>query len=353
MKNTGNMKLTRSLLILAAALAAVSCQQKAETPSEGEFVDISLTAGIPGAIGTYADGDASSADAFSHQGGALNVDHEQLDLRYIIEVWTNEQTPRLAFRDVQTIDKDFDKTPVTFKMRLQSLSYYFVLWADFVTEDTSEDLHYSTDANLQNITYSEDIAGPGDMASDEMDAYCAVEQVDFITEGMTKSITLQRPFGKIRLIATDNVDSDGFVDIHPVVATIDFKDSQFPDTYNALTQKATVSNDGTKASGTNVFDFNVVPEDAVVSGATYTGSYLLGFNYFLANDETPSHEMDVTVYGDAGKTVKLNTVSLSSIPVSTNKLTTVVGNFYSSEGTITIIVDDNFDSPENLSDPEN
>ena len=174
MKNTGNMKLTRSLLILAAALAAVSCQQKAETPSEGEFVDISLTAGIPGAIGTYADGDASSADAFSHQGGALNVDHEQLDLRYIIEVWTNEQTPRLAFRDVQTIDKDFDKTPVTFKMRLQSLSYYFVLWADFVTEDTSEDLHYSTDANLQNITYSEDIAGPGDMASDEMDAYCAV-----------------------------------------------------------------------------------------------------------------------------------------------------------------------------------
>ena len=43
MKNTGNMKLTRSLLILAAALAAVSCQQKAETPSEGEFVDISLT----------------------------------------------------------------------------------------------------------------------------------------------------------------------------------------------------------------------------------------------------------------------------------------------------------------------
>ena len=61
------------------------------------------------------------------------------------------------------------------------------------------------------------------MASDEMDAYCAVEQVDFITEGMTKSITLKRPFGKIRLIATDNVDSDGFVDIHPVVATIDFK----------------------------------------------------------------------------------------------------------------------------------
>ena len=81
MKNTGNMKLTRSLLILTAALAAVSCQQKAETPSEGEFVDISLTAGIPGAIGTYADGDASSSDAFSHQGGALNVDHEQLDLQ--------------------------------------------------------------------------------------------------------------------------------------------------------------------------------------------------------------------------------------------------------------------------------
>lgn len=345
MKNTGNMKLTRSLLILAAALAAVSCQQKAETPSEGEFVDISLTAGIPGAIGTYADGDASSSDAFSHQGGALNVDHEQLDLRYIIEVWTNEQTPRLAFRDVQTIDKDFHKTPVTFNMRLQSLSYYFVLWADFVTEDTSEDLHYSTDANLQNITYSEDIAGPGDMASDEMDAYCAVEQVDFITEGMTKSITLQRPFGKIRLLATDRISDGAVQSEYPARVSVDFGNATVPASFNALTglpleQTITIGQ----------FTAESTKENALVNGDEYPDSYLLGYYYIFAADQSTSYSMDVTCYDQNNNGI--GTRNLSSIPLQKNKLTTVIGNFYTSEGSLEIIVEDPFENPENISTNE-
>lgn len=331
-------------MVSLLAAAAVSCTREIQAP-DGEEATLTVTASLDAAMdgGTKAsaDGDASSSDAFSHQGGALNVDHEQLDLRYIIEVWTNEQTPRLAFRDVQTIDKDFHKTPVTFNMRLQSLSYYFVLWADFVTEDTSEDLHYSTDANLQNITYSEDIAGPGDMASDEMDAYCAVEQVDFITEGMTKSITLKRPFGKIRLLATDRISDGAVQSEYPAQAKVDFKGAEVPASFNVLTGLAI---EGSTLTIENITGTSIL-EDASVAGTEYPGSYLLGYYYIFAADGNTSYAMDVTTYDQNG--TQMGVRNLSQIPVQKNKLTTVIGNFYTNEGTLQIIVEDPFEEPEN------
>lgn len=350
MKKRKKMNCIKSLLVLASSISLVSCQQEYSNSAEGDFVNVSLSAGIPGTISTYSPSTDSQPGAFSHQGGALNVDNEKLDLRYILEVWTKEDTPRLAYRDIQIVDREFHLTPVTFNMRLQSLSYYFVFWADFVEEDSVDDLHYITDGNLQNIQYADHVSDVGDLALDEMDAYCAVEEVDFLTEGMTKNIVLQRPFGKLRLISTDNVDSGEFIDIHPVVATIDFKGAQFADSYNALTGKAAVSDDA------NIFaksDFGVVQEDAVVTEDVYTGAYLLGFHYFLVTDQAPAYEIDVTVYGDEAKTDVLNQISLSSVPVSANSLTTVIGNFYSNEGSVTVIVDDDFDDPENLHDPEN
>lgn len=334
------MKKIIRLSVLAAMLVTVSCQQESRNPSDGGMVEFSVTAGIPGAIGTYSPTTFDSSEAFSHLGGAMNVDPEKFDLRYIIEIWTKEETPRLAYRDVQSVDKDFLNTPVNFSMRIQSLSYYLVLWADFVEQGSTADLHYTTDNDLQQIRYAADIVDAGDLAADDLDAYCAVETVDFVTEGMNKSITLHRPFGKLRLIATDKIDSDGFVNIKPTVATIDFKDVQFANTYNALTEKAGVTGE-TRSAGK--FDFQVIREDAFVSDSTYEGAYLLGFDYFFVMDQTPSYSIDVTVYGDESKSVELNKISLSSIPVSTNQLTTVIGNFYSSEGTVSIIVDDRFD----------
>lgn len=341
----GNMRNIILLSVLAAMLVTVSCQQESRNLSDGGMVEFSVTAGIPGAIGTYSPTTFDASEAFSHLGGAMNVDPEKFDLRYIIEIWTKEETPRLAYRDVLSVDKDFLTTPVNFSMRIQSLPYYLVLWADFVEQGSTADLHYTTDNDLQQIRYSSDIVDAGDLASDDMDAYCAVETVDFVTEGMNKSITLHRPFGKLRLIATDRIDSDSFVDIRPAVATIDFKNVQFANTYNALTEKAGVTGE-TRSAGK--FDFKVISEDALVDGSTYEGAYLLGFDYFFVMDQTPSYSMDVTVYGDDAKTSVLGTMNLSSIPVSVNQLTTVIGNFYSSEGTVSIIVDDKFDEEKQL-----
>lgn len=194
------MKHITSLLILGSALAMAACQHETGGISGEDSVEVSITAGIPGAAATYAAvAQRSAGEAFSHQGGAMNVDQEEFDLRYIVEVWTTEETPRLAFRDVKTVDKDFMTTPVTFSMRLQAISYQFVFWADFVAQGSTEDLHYTTSQNLQNISYAADITEAGDLASDELDAYCAVETVDLLTEGMKKSVTLIVRSGKCDL----------------------------------------------------------------------------------------------------------------------------------------------------------
>lgn len=69
--------------------------------------------------------------------------------------------------------------------------------------------------------------------------------------------------------------------------------------------------------------------------------YLLGFHYFFESSAIPSYAMDVTVTSDEGNVIGQR--SLSSIPVQENKLTTIIGNFYTNEGNIEVVVEDAFD----------
>lgn len=86
----------------------------------------------------------------------------------------------------------------------------------------------------------------------------------------------------------------------------------------------------------------------MVNNASYD-AYLLGFDYLFVTDQAPSYALDVTVYGDEAKTFPLATKNLSGIPISANKLTTVIGVFYSSHGSVNIIVNDEFDNKETAS----
>lgn len=340
MKNISCMKnLSTFLTIMAVALTTVSCRSEMETGNNSE---ISITVAIPNPIDTYTKAPLAS-DAFSHLGGAMIVDPSAFDLRYIVEVWSNEETPKLQYRDTQCVDDNFTTTSVLFKIPAQSLPCHLVFWADFVKQGHSEDLHYITDDNLQNICYADDITSVGNLATDDMDAYYAVVPIESISNDQEHNVVLKRPFGKIRLLATDKVDGGEIEGLKPVIASIDFKDEPFANTYNALTGKATADR---SKNFTNRFDFNIIQEDALVNDVAYEDVYLLGYDYFFVTDQNPSYALDVTVYGDKAKTFPLATKKLSGIPVVENKLTTVIGNFYSSHGNIKIIVDDKFDNQE-------
>ena len=70
---------------MTTTLLLSSCQREDMGATESGEVNFTVTAGIPAGITTYAE------DAFSHQGGAINVDPTQYDLRYILEVYTEDE----------------------------------------------------------------------------------------------------------------------------------------------------------------------------------------------------------------------------------------------------------------------
>ena len=328
-------KILLPILALGGLLFASSCQM--DEPDAGTLtgeVDFSITAGIPSGITTYSPDDGN---AFSHMGGANNVDATNYDLRFILEVYDGET---LAYRDVQSVDENFTAATVNFNARLLAKSYTFVLWADFVEEDSESDLFYNT-ANLKEISYTDAVNNNVTVLSTDIaDAYSANKVIDLSTSSKSESIRLTRPFGKIRLLATDKDIANKVLET-PVSVKLDFGSAKFPSSFNALTGDV---------SGELAIEAITTPavfENATsVSGTTYGNAYLLGYVYAFASTPQAAYPIDVTVYSDAAAANQIGHRELTNIPVSANKLTTVVGNFYSNEGNLEVKVEDMFTNGE-------
>lgn len=174
-----------------------------------------------------------------------------------------------------------------------------------------------------------------------MDAYTKVVEVDLSAQNQNISeIKLQRPFGKLRLIATDQLSGDLQNDELPASTELTYASgTTVPDTLNALTGK---TSGNTRKIET--VSSTSMQEDAVVNRTTYKGAYFLIANYIFASDANTGYAMDVTVKDKAGNAT--GTRSLSQIPIVKNKLTTVIGNFYSNSSTLEVIVEDPFEQPE-------
>lgn len=329
-------KILLSVLALGGLLFASSCQM--QEPESGKLtgeVDFTITAGIPGGISTYA-----PASIGSHNGGAVLLDAEKYDLRYIMQVY--DMDGKLAYSDTKYVSGDFTSQSVVFEARLIAKQYNFVFWADFVEESTTVDYYYKTvddkgNIDLRNITYAKDPV----FWDDAMDAYTRVETIDLSAQNQNISeIKLQRPFGKLRLIATDQLSGNLQDDELPASTELTYASgTTVPDIFNALTGKA-----GGNTREISTVSSTSVQEDAVVNETTYTGAYFLIANYIFAADANTGYAMDVTVKDQAGNTTGVR--SLSQIPIVKNKLTTVIGNFYSNSSTLEVIVEDPFEQPE-------
>lgn len=327
-------------MLLPFAALLFSCQKdETGTGSLTGEVDFSITAGIPGAITTYAE----PLKAFSHQGGALNVEQDKYDLRYILEVYTKDASPVRVYRKAVIVPDNFSTTEVTFSMRLVAKKYDFVFWADFVSEGSTEDtegLYYDTDP-LTQIEYKDGEVTFSTLATEAIDAYFHVEEVDLSRNQNISGIKLHRPFGKIRLLATDHLTDEVQQSEYPAKAAVDFKGVTVPASFDAL-HGLTLD----KVLAAEAMEFSGINENALVNNVRYDDSYLIGYYYIFAADGSTSYAMDVTTYDQNG--IQMGVRNLSQIPVQKNKLTTVIGNFYTNEGTVGIIVEDPFDGDDNI-----
>ena len=282
------------------AIVVWSCQ-KAEP--DNETVDnsrkFSIVAGIQNDITTYA----------SDQGGVANVDKDIYDQRYILEIYDGSDR---IFRKVQCCEIG---ESVSFDMRLLAKKYTFALWADFTINGSEEDNLYNTANGLDEVTYN----GKVDLemlSKDYADAYCFVEDVDLRSSGINiKNMVLERPLGKIRFLANKTSNTP-----QPAVSKITFTEQNIPTTYNVLTGNSY----GSYVS--NELFFDAVLETTSIDGSEKEG-YLLGNIYVFSNIEEKIYQVNITTFADENQETKIGEHTLD-VPVKSNKLTTVTGNFF-------------------------
>ena len=356
----------RFFALAALVLGLASCQQEfdgAATQVGGE-VDFQLKVDAKELATRAEDGDNQygydsaygAIDYLCDEADPLRIDWTDVDLRYTLEVYDANGLNAAPVKDrmVQIVDK---YEPVTFDLRLvPNRDYQFVVFADFVPQGASAEantdiqknlgLHHVINGTLQNITIKEDAI------NDECtDAYFATEPIR-ISNSAAQSIILKRPYGKVRVIATDLAELN--LNVNPQRVQVDYT-TEVPTTFNAVNGKI-----GTKvADKSYVAVLNVTKED--MSNHLYTKDYdaktttnangetrfthvTLFTDYILAEKESQTpYNFTLTVFDDqAGQNVIKETHFNTDIPVARNMLTTVVGNVLTTATEINVTIDDDF-----------
>ena len=356
-------------------LGLASCQKDFNdtTANLGGEVDFQLSVAANEITrGIDLDGDDKKGYDSAH--GAIDylseTDWTEVDLRYSLEVYdkADDYAGKSPIKDRQVIIVD-KYEPVKFDLRLiPNREYHFVVFADFV-EDKGVDarnnvnpaidaqkelgLRHNIGANLGDITIK------ADAINDEIaDAYFATKDIT-ITNSASQDITLKRPYGKVRVIATDLAELN--LNVNPDAVKVSYT-AKHPQKFNAV--------NGTIDEYTDVVyefvsDYAAITSDVKDGGLAnhfYTADYdaktatnangverhthmTLFTDYILAEQEQAPIHFTMTVYDNYAADSKIKeTIFSTDIPVKRNMLTTIIGNVLTTATDITVTIDDNFAS---------
>ena len=363
---------TRLFTLMALVLGMASCQKDMAPAAEscGE-VAVSLSVATPelGVTRAGVDGEDDGVNGHDSAYGAIDyfsdADWANVDLRYSLEVYdvvngVVDLAKPIKDRMVQIVDK---YQPVKFELRLiPNRDYQFVIFADFVPEG-DETVDYSVQANLglrhtigANLTDITIKQGEDKLNDEIADAYFktfSYKPTNNTTNNIndTQDVILQRPYGKVRVVATDLADLN--INVDPKSVKVTYSNVLVPTTFNAVTGAI-----GTERSS-RAFTFNYVDNirenhdghvytigyDALTAtadnGAVRDSHLTLFTDYILASENQHAISFEMTTYDELGapiKTVDFNT----DIPVQRNHLTTIIGNVLTAANEVTVKIDDNF-----------
>ena len=327
------------LALLAVVLAVVSCQKEINglaVDRNGEAA-VSLSVALP-------EGATRAAGADSALGAIDNgLDMGVYDIRFILEVYDmSGAAPELA---KERMVKCGNETTATFNFRLvPGRNYNFVVWADFVLNDSEADLHYDTDVKdadgksrgLRAVAIKDWTA-----IDESRDAYTESVRVDNYNGtskiGENGVITLTRPFAKLRVVTNDIKE---MISIRPSVVEVNYFSTKFYTAFDALYENPidqTYNGHTLTVNLAEDFYANEKPEE--------TGEQTLFADYFFASQEGDRvmFNMDVkTNHGPAIPQVTFNT----NIPVKRNNLTTVYGPILTDANNVTVTINPAFENPE-------
>lgn len=332
------------LSILALPFLMASCAEDIDVfggATDGTL-PISFTLGTPSGMNTTR--------GTSDQGAFDNIDWNKYDLRYQLEVYeTSGANPTsgelVTTRRVRTVNEEGAITIDDIRLT-PNRQYTFVVWADLVNEGSTADLHYNTNVGeatvsgykgLQNIT----IKNWG-INDETRDAYFIV-QTQTVTSADPISLTLKRPFAKLRVVTTDVEHLKLYT--YPNFTKVAYKQGAArPSTFNALTGVASEEL-ALEAGAAPVQYDGESAKDGHTNGLNKNLDKTLFVDYIFAKEgEQTAVQFDLSAYeGDDATTRLIRTYEFSTdIPVQRNYLTTIKGNVLTNGTEFEISVDDAF-----------
>ena len=309
------MKSFKYLAAAALTMLAVSCnkEQVTEVP-DGQMVDVTFTAALPGEMATKALGDGQTAKTL------------------YVSVYEND-TEKTHLGDLDKTATFTDlKTQVTFSL-VKGKTYNFVFWAQ-AEGATCYDID-----DLKNIKISYD----GAVANDETrDAFYATRKELKVNGALTETIKLYRPFAQVNFGTADLFEAAaaGFIPAQSAFTATDV--ANVFDTFNAegkvegpATDKVTFAKAEIPGGG----------ETLVTKDGT---KYLwMTMNYIIpVGKQGEKHISNVTAefITEAGDAI---TASSPQTPVQNNYRTNILGNLLTSQVIFNVEIVPIFNEPDN------
>lgn len=302
------MKTFKYLAAAALTLLAVSCnkEQVAEVP-DGQTVDVTFTAALPGEMATKALGDGQTAK------------------KLYVSVYENDDAKTKLDLDKTATFTDL-KTQVTFSL-VKGKTYNFVFWAQ-----AAEGAPYDV-TDLKNIKISYEGAEAND---EKRDAFYATRKELKVNGALTETIKLYRPFAQVNF-GTADYDAAVAAGVEPVKSVFTATDvATVFDTFEA---------EGKEAKDVVTFTESALPGETLVTKA---GDYKwMTMNYILPmGKQDAKHISNVTAefIPETGITVK---ASSPQTPVQNNYRTNILGNLLTSQVIFNIEIVPIFNEPDN------
>lgn len=239
-------------------------------------------------------------------------------MRYILQVYIDGQA---ATRCVQYSDT----TSVEFRpLLVPNRNYKFVVWADVVTKDSGVedwsnvgDNHYNTN-NLENIT----LLGDWNAMDESRDAFTGITIKNNFECNSPVTISLTRPFAKLRIVATDKANATKL----PVKGKVTYTTSHRV-AFDAVEGKAAEAS----VNKEHIYSIDTYSDDT-------DSNFTLFSDYFLAENDTVS--LKFTIYADEAMSTQIGKeYTINNIVVKRNSLTTIKGEILTGGG-VRISVDD-------------
>ena len=302
------MKTFKYLVAAALTFLAVGCnkEQVTEAP-DGQMVDVTFTAALPGEMATKAFGDGQTAKTLY-----VSVYENDADKTHL-----GDLDKTATFTDL--------KTQVTFSL-VKGKTYNFVFWAQ------AEDAPYDV-TDLKSIKVQDYTSGAND---EKRDAFYAIRKELKVNGALTETIKLYRPFAQVNFATADYADAQkaGF---SPAVSSFTAS--------GAATTFDTFAAEGKDEVAVALTEANV-PADVLktLDGKTYTR---LAMNYLIPfGKQGETHNIDVTatIKANNGEAVK---VSAPNAPVQNNYRTNILGNLLTSQVIFNVEIVPAFEEPDN------